>query len=63
MTALLLQNNIIREAFSASRCVSAIASEEEDNVEHIDGGMAASSNRAASSGSARHVCDNAAAPV
>ncbi len=39
-----MQNDIIKQAFSASGCVSAIASEEEDNVEHMDKGMAASSN-------------------
>ena len=39
-----MQNDIIKQAFSASGCISAIASEEEDNVEHIDNGMAASSN-------------------
>ena len=39
-----MQNDLIKQAFCASGCVSAIASEEEDGVEHIDNGMAASSN-------------------
>lgn len=49
-----VQNDIIRQAFVDSRCISAVASEEEDEVEHIDAGSAASSSGAASSDSGRY---------
>ena len=51
-----VQNDIIKQAFSDSRCISAQASEEEHDVERIDDSMAASSNEPASSGATRHVC-------
>ena len=58
-----MQNDIIKQAFSDSRCINALASEEEDNVEHVADGNAAAFSGPASSGSARHVCRHAAAHV
>ena len=46
-----LQNDLIKQAFIDSRCVSAIASEEEDAVQHIELGRQVSSPCAASAAS------------
>ena len=48
-----VQNDIIKQAFMDSRCISAIASEEEDNVESINTALPASSHGSASSDTAR----------